>query len=99
MRFKNPIIVTLLSLFVVLVVNFAVPQEQIFHTIISSLTTMAFAFTHWNNEQPEFIYHYFFAAFISGLAYVYAYKKAGLYSAMLSHTLVDWVWSLLLKRG
>lgn len=74
-------------------------ENSIIYYLMLVFTTMAFAFTHWNNEQPEFVYHYFFAAFISGLAYVYSYKKAGLYSAMLSHTLVDWVWSLLLKRA
>jgi membrane protease YdiL (CAAX protease family) len=73
-------------------------ENSMMYYLMLILTTMAFAFTHWNNEQPEFVYHYFFAAFISGLAYVYSYKKAGMYSAMLSHTLVDWVWSLLLKR-
>ena len=73
-------------------------ENSMMYYLMLVLTTMAFAFTHWNNEQPEFVYHYFFAAFVSGLAYVYSYKKAGLYSAMLSHTLVDWVWALLLKR-
>lgn len=73
-------------------------ENSMMYYLMLIVTTMAFAFTHWNNERPEFVYHYFFAAFISGLAYVYSYKKGGMYSAMLSHTLVDWVWLLLLKR-
>ena len=62
------------------------------------LVTIAFALTHWNNEVPAYVYHYFIAAFVAGLAYAISYKKGGLYAAMLSHTLVDWVWALFLKR-
>jgi membrane protease YdiL (CAAX protease family) len=62
------------------------------------LVTIAFALTHWNNEVQGYVYHYFIAAFIAGLAYAISYKKGGLYASMLAHTLVDWVWALLLKR-
>jgi len=57
-----------------------------------------FALTHWNNETPQYVWHYFFAAFVAGIAYGIAYRKGGLFGAMLSHTLVDWVWAIFLKR-
>lgn len=60
--------------------------------------SIAFAFTHWNNEKPEFVWLYFITAAIAGIAYGLSYRKAGLAAAMLSHTLIDWFWSLLLQR-
>lgn len=67
---------------------------------VASLLTISilFALTHWNNESKEYVWHYFFAAFVAGIGYAVAYRKGGMFAAMLSHTLVDWVWALLLKR-
>ncbi len=62
------------------------------------IVSAAFAFTHWNNEIPEYVWLYFITAFIAGIAYGLSYRFGGLFSAMLSHTLIDWFWALLLKR-
>jgi len=54
---------------------------------------------HWNNVStlPTQII-YVSLATIAGLGYAWAYKKSGnnLLAAILTHTLVDWVWKLVL---
>lgn len=63
------------------------------------LVSILFALTHWNNETGIYIWLYFFSAFITGIGYGLSYRKGGLFAAMISHTLVDWFWALLLKRS
>ncbi len=64
------------------------------------LVVIAFGFglTHWNNERPEFVVHYIFAATVAGIAYAFAYRKGWLFSAVLTHTMIDWIWKLFLTR-
>lgn len=64
--------------------------------IISSL---AFGLMHWNNIDPlSMQITYVCLATIAGLGYGLAYRKSGnnLFAAILAHTLVDWVWKLIL---
>ncbi len=62
------------------------------------VVSILFALTHWNNEEGIFILVYFGLATIAGIAYGLCYRKGGFFSAVLSHTLVDWLAQLLLGR-
>jgi len=63
------------------------------------VSSLAFGLMHWNNVStlPTQI-TYVSLATIAGLGYAWAYKKSGnnLLAAVLTHTLVDWTWKLLL---
>ncbi len=63
------------------------------------VSSLAFGLMHWNNVStlPMQI-TYVSLATIAGLGYAWAYKKSGdnLLAAILTHTLVDWVWKLVL---
>ncbi len=63
------------------------------------VSSLAFGLMHWNNVStlPTQI-TYVALATIAGLGYAWAYKKSGnnLLAAILTHTLVDWVWKLVL---
>ncbi len=63
------------------------------------LASIAFAVTHWNNTSPELIWVYILLAAIAGVIYGVCWIFGGLFSAMLLHTLIDWIWALLLKAG
>ena len=63
------------------------------------VSSLAFGLMHWNNVNTlstQIIY--VILASIAGLGYAWAYKKSGnnLLAAILTHTLVDWIWKLLL---
>jgi membrane protease YdiL (CAAX protease family) len=62
------------------------------------VSSLAFGLMHWNNlnDLPMQI-TYISLATIAGLGYGWAYKKSGnnLFTAILVHTLVDWIWNLL----
>ncbi len=73
-------------------------NQQTFMKVNLLVTSLLFALTHWNNETIQYVWHYFFAAFVAGIAYAVSYRKGGMFGAMLSHTLVDWFWALFLKR-
>ncbi len=76
-----------------------ITNHKIWGRVSLVMVSILFSLTHWNNESNKYVWHYFFAAFIAGLAYGIAYRRGGMFGAMLSHTLVDWVWALLLKRS
>ena len=54
-----------------------------------------FGLSHWNNTTPELAWVYILLASIAGTAYGVCWWKGGLFSAMLIHTLVDWIWALI----
>ncbi len=58
------------------------------------LASAIFGLSHWNNTTSEFAWVYILLATIAGLFYGYCWWKGGLFSAMLIHTFVDWIWSL-----
>ena len=63
------------------------------------VSSLAFGLMHWNNISPlSMQITYVSLATIAGLGYAWAYKKSGnnLLAAILVHTLVDWVWKLVL---
>ncbi len=63
------------------------------------VSSLAFGLMHWNNANDfSMQITYVFLATIAGLGYAWAYKKSGnnLFAAVLTHTLVDWVWKLIL---
>ncbi len=63
------------------------------------VSSLAFGLMHWNNiDGLNMQLTYVFLATIAGLGYAWAYKKSGnnLLAAILTHTLVDWVWKLVL---
>lgn len=63
------------------------------------VSSLAFGLMHWNNISPlSMQITYVALATIAGLGYAWAYKKSGnnLLAAILTHTLVDWVWKLIL---
>jgi len=61
------------------------------------VASVIFGLSHWNNTSPEFIWVYILLASIAGVAYGICWWKGGLFSAILIHTLVDWVWQLFFK--
>lgn len=64
------------------------------------ISSLAFGIMHWNNvDTLSMQITYVSLATIAGLGYGWAYKKSGsnLLAAILAHTLVDWVWRLLLS--
>lgn len=75
--------------------------EQVFSKkwIPMALSSLAFGLMHWNNVgalSTQIIY--VSLATVAGLGYAWAYKKSGnnLLAAILTHTLVDWIWKLFL---
>ncbi|MEO8416600.1 MAG: CPBP family intramembrane glutamic endopeptidase [Ginsengibacter sp.] len=61
------------------------------------VSSLAFGLMHWNNISGLHMQiTYVSLATLAGLGYAWAYKKSGnnLLAAMLTHTLVDWVWRL-----
>ncbi|MEO8961804.1 MAG: CPBP family intramembrane glutamic endopeptidase [Ginsengibacter sp.] len=63
------------------------------------VSSFAFGLMHWNNVNGlSTQITYVILATLAGLAYGWAYKKSGnnLFAAILTHTLVDWIWRLVL---
>lgn len=63
------------------------------------VSSLAFGLMHWNNVNGlSTQITYIILATLAGLGYAWAYKKSGdnLFAAILTHTLVDWIWGLLL---
>lgn len=63
------------------------------------ISSLAFGLMHWNNvDVLSMQITYVSLATLAGLGYGWAYRKSGnnLFAAILAHTLVDWVWKLLL---
>lgn len=61
------------------------------------VSSLAFGLMHWNNISGLHMQiTYVSLATFAGLGYAWAYKRSGnnLLAAMLTHTLVDWVWRL-----
>ncbi len=69
-----------------------------YQRVVLVLVSILFGLTHWNNTTSEYFLTYVITATIAGIAYGLSFRKAGLFSAILSHTLIDWFWALLLKR-
>ena len=64
-----------------------------------AISSLAFGLMHWNNVSDlSTQITYVSLATIAGVGYGYAYRKSGnnLFAAILTHTLVDWVWKLFL---
>ncbi len=63
------------------------------------VSSLAFGLMHWNNVSDLYtqITYVSLAAF-AGMGYGWAYRKSGnnLLAAILVHTLVDWIWKLIL---
>lgn len=62
------------------------------------VSSLAFGLMHWNNVNGlSTQITYVILATLAGLGYAWAYKKSGnnLLAAMLTHTLVDWIWRLI----
>jgi membrane protease YdiL (CAAX protease family) len=63
------------------------------------ISSLAFGLMHWNNVSTlSTQITYVALAAIAGAGYGLAYRKSGnsLFAAILVHTLVDWVWKLIL---
>ena len=63
------------------------------------VSSLAFGLMHWNNVSDlSMQLTYITLATFAGMGYAWAYKKSGnsLFAAILTHTLVDWVWKLFL---
>ncbi len=63
------------------------------------ISSLAFGLMHWNNMNDlSMQFTYVSLATLAGLGYGYAYRKSGnnLFAAILTHTLVDWIWKLFL---
>ena len=65
------------------------------------VSSLAFGLMHWNNEDDlSMQITYVILASIAGLGYGWAYLKSEnrLLAAILTHTLVDWIWKLFLAN-
>ena len=63
------------------------------------VSSVAFGLMHWNNISGlSMQITYVALATVAGAGYGWAYKKSGnnLFAAILTHTLVDWIWKLFL---
>jgi membrane protease YdiL (CAAX protease family) len=63
------------------------------------ISSLAFGLMHWNNVSTlSTQITYVALAAVAGMGYGWAYRKSGnsLFAAILVHTLVDWVWKLIL---
>jgi len=63
------------------------------------VSSLAFGLMHWNNIGGlDMQITYVSLAAIAGFGYAWAYKRSGnnLLAAILTHTLVDWTWKLVL---
>ena len=63
------------------------------------VSSVAFGLMHWNNVSGlNTQLTYIILAALAGSGYAWAYKKSGnnILAAILTHTLVDWVWRLVL---
>lgn len=67
--------------------------------IVLVVASVIFGISHWNNTSLEFVWVYILLASIAGIVYGICWWKGGLFSAMLIHTLVDWVWQLFFKTA
>lgn len=65
--------------------------------IIIIAVSCVFGASHWNNTSPVFVWVYIGLATLAGIIYGIGFLKGGLLSAILVHTLVDWIWYLLFK--
>ena len=65
-----------------------------------AISSLAFGLMHWNNvSELSTQIIYVSLATVAGIGYAYAYRKSGnnLFAAILTHTLVDWLWKLFLS--
>jgi membrane protease YdiL (CAAX protease family) len=63
------------------------------------VSSLAFGLMYWNNVSGlDTQITYITLATLAGLGYAWAYKKSGnnILAAILTHTLVDWIWRLIL---
>lgn len=63
------------------------------------ISSLAFGLMHWNNVGAlSMKIIYVSLAAVAGAGYGWAYRKSGnkLFAPILTHTLVDWIWKLLL---
>jgi len=65
--------------------------------IIILLASFIFGLSHWNNTTTEFIWIYIGLATVAGIGFGVCWKKYGLFSSMLMHTLIDFIWVMCFK--
>ncbi|MHA1136095.1 MAG: CPBP family intramembrane glutamic endopeptidase [Candidatus Thorarchaeota archaeon] len=65
--------------------------------IVLVVVSIVFGITHWNNTTAQFIWVYIFLATIAGIIYGICWWRGGLFSAMIVHTFIDWVWAIFFK--
>jgi len=65
--------------------------------VVLVLASVLFGSSHWNNTSPEFVWVYVSLATVAGIVYGICWWFGGLFSAMLIHTLVDWIWAIFFK--
>ncbi len=64
------------------------------------ISSLAFGLMHWNNvDSLSLKIIYVSLASVAGVGYGWAFQKSGnkLFAPILTHTLVDWIWKLLLS--
>jgi len=100
------------SLFSVLALTVALPEELFFRSLLQSwcerwtgrpwlglvLASLAFGLMHWNN-RPEFDEKvmYCVLASVAGIGYGLAFRYGGLFASVMTHTSVNWIWQVLLR--
>ena len=100
------------SLFGVLALTVALPEELFFRGLLQTwcerwsgrrwlgliLASLAFGLMHWNNrsEFDEKIIYCVLAS-IAGIGYGLAFRYGGLFASVMTHTSVNWIWQVLLR--
>ncbi|UJG41206.1 MAG: CPBP family intramembrane metalloprotease [Candidatus Heimdallarchaeum aukensis] len=65
--------------------------------IILVVASFIFGLSHHNNTSAEFAWIYIGFATFAGILYGICWRYGNLATAMLTHTLVDWIWQLLFR--
>lgn len=100
------------GLFGVLALTVALPEELFFRSLLQTwcerwtgrrwlglvIASLAFGLMHWNN-RPDLAEKviYCVLASVAGLGYGLSFRYGGLFSAVMSHAAVNWIWQVCLR--
>lgn len=68
--------------------------ERVQIVAVILLASFIFGLSHWNNTSADFIWIYIGLATVAGIGFGWCWQKSGLFSCMLLHTLIDFVWAI-----
>ncbi|WP_371802954.1 CPBP family glutamic-type intramembrane protease [Candidatus Lokiarchaeum ossiferum] len=63
-------------------------------TVVILISSFIFGVSHWNNTTADFVWIYIGLATVAGIGFGWCWQKSGLFSSMLLHTSIDFVWAM-----